>query len=358
MASLYEQLMAAKGAPKAASAPNSSQLRKAPVSLRSAMRKYAEGGNVSNVVEDTAPDYSRAYSALGGAENVNNLRNQFMQMGLDEDTIGSVFSKYYAPETSQPMVAPTPQTIAPPAPIQPLETRYEPEDAQISYDLEQKNYEPKNVQVGTEVYEPPSRVYEPPPSPVQYGGQPQPPSNNVLSGNIMAGASWNSLNPTLADQLTQATGQSTLNTAVGGATTEDTLNQLNEFLNSGGSFAPGANVFLQTGGVDLVNGLDRNTIENNIDQIISTLESQGANVVLTGSPYAASFGDVQSNNFNPELDSIYGNIAGKHKNVALVDSMGRILKDKSLLSDPIHPNKQGWEIYNQSVLDALKSLKG
>ena len=46
MASLYEQLMASKGAPKADAAPNSTQLRKAPVSLRSAMRKYAMGGDV------------------------------------------------------------------------------------------------------------------------------------------------------------------------------------------------------------------------------------------------------------------------------------------------------------------------
>ena len=44
------------------------------------------------------PDYSRAYSALGGAESVANLRNQFLDMGLDENTIGSVFSNYYAPE--------------------------------------------------------------------------------------------------------------------------------------------------------------------------------------------------------------------------------------------------------------------
>ena len=44
------------------------------------------------------PDYSRAYSALGGAEVVNNLRNQFLDMGLDENTISSVFSPYYAPE--------------------------------------------------------------------------------------------------------------------------------------------------------------------------------------------------------------------------------------------------------------------
>ena len=46
------------------------------------------------------PDYSRAYAALGGAESVNNLRNQFLDMGMDESAIGSLFSNYYAPEPS------------------------------------------------------------------------------------------------------------------------------------------------------------------------------------------------------------------------------------------------------------------
>jgi hypothetical protein len=49
-------------------------------------------------VAPAAPDYSRAYSALGGQESVQGLRNQFLQMGLDENTIGSMFSQYYAPE--------------------------------------------------------------------------------------------------------------------------------------------------------------------------------------------------------------------------------------------------------------------
>lgn len=44
------------------------------------------------------PDYSRAYGALGGAEVVNNLRDQFLNMGMDENAIGSVFSNYYAPK--------------------------------------------------------------------------------------------------------------------------------------------------------------------------------------------------------------------------------------------------------------------
>ena len=119
MASLYEQLMAAKGAPKAAAAPNSTQLRKAPVSLRSAMRKYAAGGDVA----DTAPDYSRAYGALGGAEGVNALRNQLLGMGISEDIIGSSLSKYYTPEPQHGM---SPQALTPPPPP-PEESRYQPE---------------------------------------------------------------------------------------------------------------------------------------------------------------------------------------------------------------------------------------
>jgi hypothetical protein len=46
MASLYEQLMAAKGSPQADKAPNTTQMRSAPMNLRSAMRKYAMGGDV------------------------------------------------------------------------------------------------------------------------------------------------------------------------------------------------------------------------------------------------------------------------------------------------------------------------
>ena len=163
MASLYEQLMASKGAPKAAAATNSTQLRKAPVSLRSAMRKYAAGGDVT----DTAPDYSRAYGALGGAESVNNMRNQFLGMGIDENTIGSIFSKYYAPETSQP----APQTLTPP----PEEPRYQPPSPP-----EEPRYEPR--------YEEPPRPIAPdretpyrPKRPVQpeiYPQQPQGPQTS------------------------------------------------------------------------------------------------------------------------------------------------------------------------------------
>jgi hypothetical protein len=49
MNSLYEQLMAAKGAPRVGGASNTTQMREAPMNLRSAMRKYAAGGGVQGM---------------------------------------------------------------------------------------------------------------------------------------------------------------------------------------------------------------------------------------------------------------------------------------------------------------------
>jgi hypothetical protein len=182
-------------------------------------------------------------------------------------------------------------------------------------------------------------------------------SGGLLGGNILAGASWNSLNTTLGDQLTQATGQATTNVAVGGATTADTLNQLNTYLAGGGQFDPNATVYLQTGGVDFITGVDKDTVKSNISQIVKALASQGVDVVLTGSPYAKSIDDVINNNFDPKVDQIFTDIAKENKNVALVGIQGEILQNKKLLVDALHTNAEGTAIYNQSVIDALSQFK-
>jgi uncharacterized protein YqgV (UPF0045/DUF77 family) len=182
-------------------------------------------------------------------------------------------------------------------------------------------------------------------------------SGGLLSGNILSGASWNSLNPTLAAELTEATGQATSNYAVGGATTSDTLTQLNTYLAGGGQFDPNATVFLQTGGVDFLQGVDKGTIKDNINQIVKTLADQGVNVVLTGSPYATSINDVVTNNFDPKVDPLFNEIAKENKNVALVGTQGEILQNKKLLVDALHTNAEGTAIYNQSVIDSLSQFK-
>ena len=182
-------------------------------------------------------------------------------------------------------------------------------------------------------------------------------SGGLLGGNILAGASWNSLNKTLGDELTAATGQATSNYAVGGATTADTLAQLNTYLAGGGQFDPNATVYLQTGGVDFLQGVDKGTIKDNINQIVKTLGAQGVDVVLTGSPYAKSIDDVVNNNFDPKVDKIFTDIAKENKNVALVGIQGEILQNKALLIDSLHTNAEGTSIYNQAVIDSLSQFK-
>lgn len=182
-------------------------------------------------------------------------------------------------------------------------------------------------------------------------------SGGMLSGNIMAGASWNSTNTALQDSLTQATGQQTSNYAVGGSTTADTLNQLNTFLAGGGQFDPNATVYLQAGGVDFITGVDKGVVKDNLNQIVKTLGDQGVNVVLTGSPYAKSVEDVINNNFDPKVDQIYNDVAKANSNVALVGTQGEILQNKKLLVDALHTNAEGTAIYNQSVIDALSQFK-
>ena len=182
-------------------------------------------------------------------------------------------------------------------------------------------------------------------------------SGGLLSGNIMAGASWNSTNTALQNALTEATGQQTANYAVGGSTTADTLNQLNTFLAGGGQFDPNATVYLQAGGVDFIQGVDKGVVKDNLNQIVKTLGDQGVNVVLTGSPYAKSVEDVINNNFDPKVDQIFNDVAKANSNVALVGTQGEILQNKKLLVDALHTNAEGTAIYNQSVIDALSQFK-
>lgn len=182
-------------------------------------------------------------------------------------------------------------------------------------------------------------------------------SGGLLSGNIMADASWNSTNTALQNALTEATGQQTANYAVGGSTTADTLKQLNTFLAGGGQFDPNATVYLQAGGVDFITGIDKGVVKDNLNQIVKTLGDQGVNVVLTGSPYAKSIDDVINNNFDPKVDQIFKDVAKANSNVALVGTQGEILQNKKLLVDALHTNAEGTAIYNQSVIDALSQFK-
>jgi len=154
-------------------------------------------------------------------------------------------------------------------------------------------------------------------------------NNNQLSGVILAGDSW-----LAGDEKTNlantAFGENVTNTAIGGQKTSDVLNQLNQFETNGGTFAPNSTVVLDVGANDIASGVDKNTIRNNLDEIISRLEAKGVKVVLSGAPTADSYADAISRT-DLKMDDLYNDVAKNHSNVTLVDAMSGLLNQKDLM---------------------------
>ena len=181
-------------------------------------------------------------------------------------------------------------------------------------------------------------------------------TNNQLSGVILAGDSWlagddftNIANTALDENVT--------NTAIGGQTTADVLNQLNVFERDGGTFAPGSTVILSIGGNDLATGVDRNTISNNLNEIVSRLGEKGVKVVLSGAPDADSY-DEAIKSTNLIMDDLYNDVAANNSNVTLVDVMSGLLNQKDLMdASGFHLKDEASKTaYFDKLEDAYKGL--
>jgi len=77
MNSLYNKLMAEKGAPRAANSPNQTQLRGAPMNLRSAMQKYAEGGGVGSPPPSAGDINSFVQANMGNPQAIADAARQY-----------------------------------------------------------------------------------------------------------------------------------------------------------------------------------------------------------------------------------------------------------------------------------------
>jgi hypothetical protein len=144
MNSLYNKLMAEKGAPRAANSPNQTQLRGAPMNLRSAMQKYAEGGGVGSpppsagdinsfvqanmgnpqAIADAARQYGVSMDDLAGATGYSSsqINDYFGNAGLNPFGYQSPpqVQGYTTPEPPEPIRPQRPEmTTMPPMPPRP-----------------------------------------------------------------------------------------------------------------------------------------------------------------------------------------------------------------------------------------------
>jgi hypothetical protein len=182
-------------------------------------------------------------------------------------------------------------------------------------------------------------------------------NNNVLGGLIIAGDSFLS-NPANTAIISSQTGQNVTNVARGGSTTTDVINQLDGFINSGGTFAPGSTIMLNLGGNDLLQGANPATVEKNLNQLISTLGNLGVKVILSGASDVGSVADVTGST-NLAMSNIYNNVAANNPNVTLVDAMSGLLNQKNLVDETgFHLTAPGQTAFNAALSNAYLNSTG
>ena len=122
MPNLYNKLMA-KDMPGAAPAPTSRQMVQAPMGLRSAMKRYADGGELSSFSgDDGRSNQSLSFPQLSDPDEVR--RYEIAKIMQEMDTRRPPEPARYSPEPERP-----PEAVRPPPPP-PEEPRYQPEKPQ------------------------------------------------------------------------------------------------------------------------------------------------------------------------------------------------------------------------------------
>ena len=141
-------------------------------------------------------------------------------------------------------------------------------------------------------------------------------------------------------QLSGLIGREIINAGVPGDTTATALSRIDDILEKN----PGI-VLLTLGGNDLKNRVDKDTAFKNLEIIINKLQDNGALVVLGGidiSLWGRGFGDA------------YQELAEKTGSVLVPNIFDGIFGKRSLMSDPIHPNSDGYTIMANHFYKAMK----
>ncbi len=142
--------------------------------------------------------------------------------------------------------------------------------------------------------------------------------------------------------LKQLTGYKIINEGVLGNTSVDGVKRLAPLLED-------SNIKLMIlcfGGNDIIQGLSKEKLKNNLKTIIQLAKEKNIKVLLISVPYLNIFGlsDMQ----------LYEEVA-EEENVALLSGMlAEILEQPALKSDQIHPNALGYKIMAEKIYEKLK----
>jgi acyl-CoA thioesterase I len=141
-------------------------------------------------------------------------------------------------------------------------------------------------------------------------------------------------------QLSRLIGVEIINAGVPGDTTAKALNRINEIINMNPRI-----VLITLGGNDLKNKMNKESVFENLEQIIHTIQQKGALVILGGIDvpvWGRGFGRA------------YVELSEKTGAVLVQNIFKDIMGNSNLMSDLIHPNSQGYTIMANHFYEALK----
>lgn len=141
-------------------------------------------------------------------------------------------------------------------------------------------------------------------------------------------------------QLSTLTGRPVINLGVPGDTTAGALARIDTVLEKEPRM-----VLLTLGGNDLKNRVPKQTAFNNLERIIQVIQDRGALVVIGGIDipfYGRGFGTA------------YAELAAKTGSVLIPNVYDGIMGRAKLMSDPIHPNSDGYTLLAEHFYKAIK----
>jgi len=174
------------------------------------------------------------------------------------------------------------------------------------------------------------------PEPVELTGE-----NIICFGDSLTYGTGASRDKSYPAQLSDMIGQPVINAGIPGDTTTRALERLEEDVLSQSPRI----VLITLGGNDLKNGVRKDVAFRNLKTIIEAIQAEGGLVILGGVKFII-------------LDKGYGEMykkLTKETDIILVPNIlkGLIGKDK-YMSDPIHPNGQGYTIMAERFHEAMK----
>ena len=103
-------------------------------------------------------------------------------------------------------------------------------------------------------------------------------------------------------------------------------------------------VLITLGGNDLKNGVAKDVAFKNLKRIVKSIQGQGARVIIGGLKFP-----LRDRGFARG----YKDLADQTGAVLIPDIFKDIIGNRSLMSDPIHPNGNGYKIMAQRFLEAM-----